>query len=192
MFRNFLPEDSEKLKIGLLGGSFNPPHQGHLAITLAVKKKFNLKRVFWLVTPCSPAKEAKDYLALDQRIELCKELVLPHSSIIKVLDCERGARNYYSYNLVKQIKTNYCKTKFFWIIGGDNFLSLDQWFRWKDLCREIQIIICERGRTALQARRSKVGKFFPFIGEGQEGQGFSLVEQPRLDISSSEIRKKLW
>ena len=192
MFNNFLPEDSEKLKIGLLGGSFNPPHQGHLAISLAVIKKFGLQRVFWLVTPCNPSKNPQDYLSLEKRVKLCNEIVAKETNLIKILDLEKSAQNYYSATTVRAIKRFYPKTNFYWIIGGDNLLSFHKWFRWQEIPKQVRLLVCERGSSVLQASRTKVAYHYPLLLEDKKSsKGFFILHQRRNPISSSEIRKGL-
>jgi nicotinate-nucleotide adenylyltransferase len=192
MFRKFLPEDNEKLKIGLLGGSFNPPHKGHLAISLAVMKKFQLQRVFWLVTPCNPNKNPEDYLNLTARVELCKKLVQKESNVIKILDLEKDFKNYYSANTITNIKKSYPKTNFYWIMGGDNLLTFHKWFKWQEIVEKVKLLVCERGTTALKASRTKLAQHLPLLElDKKQEKGFLLLHQTRIPISSSEIRKGL-
>jgi nicotinate-nucleotide adenylyltransferase len=194
MFQNFLPEDNEKLKIGLLGGSFNPPHKGHLAISLASIKKFNLNRVFWLVTPCSPAKEAQNYLNLSRRKELCQKLVNKNTNLITILDLEKNfsQKKYYSTLTLNRIKKLYPKTNFYWIIGGDNFLTFHLWWHWKKIPNQASLVVCERGKTALQALNSKAAHHLSLIEKYQTDhqKGYFLLHQPRINLSSTTIRQK--
>jgi nicotinate-nucleotide adenylyltransferase len=74
------------VKIGILGGSFNPPHEGHVHISLETLKRFNLSHVFWLVTPCSPTKNSSSYEDLTKRVQKCVEITKPYSNKITILD----------------------------------------------------------------------------------------------------------
>ena len=86
----------ENCKIGLLGGSFNPPHIGHLNISLRTLKKFNLSKIIWLVTPCSPMKSAAIYNDLETRVKMCQDLTKHYANKIQVIDIEKNFRNFFN------------------------------------------------------------------------------------------------
>ena len=112
------------MRIGLLGGSFNPPHEGHMHISLAALKALQLDAVWWLVSPQNPIKADKP-LPLEERMSLCQSLV-DHPKIL-ISDIEKDLGTNITYHSVKKLKAAFPKTNFVWISGMDNARSLHQW-----------------------------------------------------------------
>ena len=182
-------------RIGLLGGSFNPPHEGHVHISLAALKGLKLDCVWWLVTPQNPLKGAKP-LPLEERLKLCRGLV-DHPRIL-VTDLEKDLGTNITYDSVRKLKKHYPKTHFVWISGMDNALSLHHWNHWQDLLKEICMVHLTRPPAKSLVRGSplrdysaqshhvidKAGRY-PL----NPGVTYWMLQKKMVNISSTELRE---
>jgi nicotinate-nucleotide adenylyltransferase len=181
-------------KIGLLGGSFNPPHIGHLHISLKALKKFKLSKIIWLVTPCSPMKARAIYDDLQVRVKSCKEIIKNHMNRIEVLDIEKNFRNFYSSNSIKEITTWHPQIKFYWIIGCDNLLNIHKWQKWQNIFKSTKVVVCERSSMSLKSHNTKVTfNFNPnhIVNSGLielSSHRLYIYHTKKVNISSTDIR----
>lgn len=172
------------MKIGLLGGSFNPAHKGHLHIANLALKKLNLDQIWLIPTKQNPFKQKSDYENFASRCKKLQELV-KNNPKIKVKAIENY--NIYTYNLIKQIKSRNKNQKFIWIMGADNIEKFHLWKNYSKLIKIIEIAIFSRQKFLLKARKSKAFEIY---------NKFSLKKLPKIslyktknyDISSSQIR----
>lgn len=183
-------------RIGLLGGSFNPPHQGHLHISLAAMKGLHLDAVWWLVSPQNPIKDIKA-MPLKERVALCEELV-DHPKIL-ISDIEKDLNTTITYYSIKKLKTYYPDTQFVWISGMDNALGLHKWHHWKDLLSEICMVHLTRNParslvSACPLRMYGKQKHVVIDKGGQypldSGTTYWMMQKKIINISSTEIRNK--
>ncbi len=183
-------------RVGLLGGSFNPPHQGHLHISLAAMKGLHLDAVWWLVSPKNPIKEI-DPLPLDERVGLCEKLV-DHPKIL-ISDIEKEFGTTITYYSIKKLRTYYPHTKFVWISGMDNALGLHRWHHWQDLLSEICMVHLTRNParslvSACPLRMYEKQKHVVIDKGGQypldSGTTYWMMQKKMINISSTEIRNK--
>ena len=121
-----------KKKLGILGGSFDPPHVGHLKISLEAKKRFKLNTVIWAVTNKNPFKN-KCENSLKERIFLSKKLTLKNK-FIKIEYYDKKLRSNRTINLIRFIEKKYHNTQLFFIIGADNLINFHKWYKWRDIC----------------------------------------------------------
>lgn len=184
-------------RIGLLGGSFNPPHHGHLHITLAAMKGLHLDAVWWLVSPQNPIKPFKPS-PLEERMQLCQELV-NHPDII-ISDIEKDFGTTITYFSIKKLKSAFPDTNFVWISGMDNALTLHKWHHWQDLLNEICMVHLTRNpaRTLVKScpYRMRSSQKHVFIDRGgklplDSGTTYWMMQKKMVNISSTEIREKL-
>ncbi len=183
-------------RIGLLGGSFNPPHEGHVHISLAAMKGLHLDSVWWLVSPQNPIKEDKP-LPLEERMQLCQNLV-EHPKIL-VSDIEKYLGTSITYYSVKKLKKLYPSTQFTWISGMDNALGLHKWHHWKDLLSEISMVHLTRNpaRSLVSAcpLRMYEKQRHVVIDKGghyslDSGTTYWMMQKKMVNVSSTEIRNK--
>ncbi len=183
------------LRVGILGGSFNPPHEGHVHISLSALKGLKLDAVWWLVTPQNPLKEEKP-LALEERMRLSQNLIF-HPKIL-VSDLERQLGTTITYDTIKGLKAHYPKTDFVWISGMDNAHSLHKWHHWQDLLREIPMVHLSRktGRSLVQhcPLRLYTRQKHVFVTKAARfplnpGLTYWMLQKKMVNISSSEIRE---
>jgi len=167
------------MKVGLLGGSFNPPHQGHVYISKLAIKKLGLNQVWWIPTQKNPLKEAKDYAAYEDRIKKCEELFQKYPKLkIQRFD------EIYSEKLVSRLQKKYKNIKFFWLMGADNFENFHRWKNFKKIISMIHLVIFSRERFLLKTKKTRAWNFV-------KKDRCSIFFTKNLDISSTQIRKKI-
>jgi nicotinate-nucleotide adenylyltransferase len=184
------------LRIGLLGGSFNPPHEGHVHISQAAMKGLGLDVVWWLVSPQNPLKSMKAP-PIDQRLEQCRALISrPH---IVVSDIERDLGTSITYFTIKKLKQLHPATEFVWISGMDNALSLHTWNHWKRLLEEIPTVHLTRKPATSLIRNCPLRLYgrqrHVFIEKSakyplEAGITYWMLQKKMVNISSTEIRMK--
>ena len=130
-----------RLRIGLLGGSFNPAHEGHLAISREALKRLRLDRVWWLVSPQNPLKPTDQTADLEQRLAAARA-VADHPRVA-VTNLERRIGTRYTVDTLAWL-TRRCRARFVWLIGADNMAQLPRWRRWQRLVRMVPIAVFDR------------------------------------------------
>lgn len=143
------------LRVGLLGGSFNPAHEGHLHLTRMCLKALALDRVWWLVSPQNPLKGEADMAPLAARLEGAAALVgQAGDPRIAVTDIEARLGTRYTVDTVAALKARHPDIRFVWLMGADNMLQLPRWARWRELVRLVPIAVYPRPGFTLKARVS--------------------------------------
>ena len=127
--------------IGLLGGSFDPPHKGHLYISLEARRVLKLDEIWWLVTPQNPLKISKP-ATYKERIKNCYSITKGHP--IKITEIEKKINSKYSYESINFIQNHYKNIKFFWLMGADNLVNFHKWEKWNSIFKEISIVVFKR------------------------------------------------
>jgi nicotinate-nucleotide adenylyltransferase len=135
------PVRAPRLRIGLLGGSFNPAHQGHLAISLEALKRLKLDRVWWLVSPQNPLKPSDETADLEKRLARARKMAR-HPRLM-VSDLERKIGTRYTVDTLGWL-TRKQRGRFVWLIGADNLIQLPAWRRWRRLVRMVPIAVFDR------------------------------------------------
>jgi nicotinate-nucleotide adenylyltransferase len=147
--------DYHKKYIGLLGGSFNPPHNGHIEISVEAMKRLNLNRVIWLITPQNPHKSADIYMVLEDRIRKANKITKDYN-YITVSNFESEIRSRYTYNTVKYLQNIHPNIKFIWIMGADNLSNMMKWYRYKDLINIIDFAVFDRDPYSYEIIANKI------------------------------------
>lgn len=137
------------MKIGLLGGSFNPAHDGHRTISLVALKKLGLDRVWWLVTPQNPLKSADDTADYDVRLEHARRAAR-HPRIV-VSDFERRMNVTFTFETLRLIRMRYSSVRFVWLMGADNLVSFSEWENWREIARLAPIAVFARPGSKIRA-----------------------------------------
>jgi nicotinate-nucleotide adenylyltransferase len=136
------PRPAVRRRIGLLGGSFNPAHEGHRAISLEAMKQLRLDQVWWLVSPQNPLKEASGMAAFDQRLASARRVAAGHPRLV-VTDLEQRLGTRYSIDTLRWL-TRRCRARFVWLMGADILLQLPQWRDWRRLVGLVPIAVIDR------------------------------------------------
>ena len=164
-------------RIGILGGTFDPPHKGHLHIAKDSLQKLKLNKILWVLTNKNPLKK-KPYLQLKERIKLSKKITKNHNKIL-VKYFENKVKSTSTYDLLKYIKKQNKRSKLFFLIGADNLKSLNKWKNWKKIPNLAKIIVFPRERYSLN--RTKFKKIYK--------KDIIYIKAKKINISSSLIRK---
>ena len=145
--------NNKGLKIGLMGGSFNPPHNGHLKIAKLALKNLNLDEVWWLVSTKNPLKTSKGLMPLSKRVELTKKIA--NHPKFKVLNIENNLKTKNSYDLLKKILPRLSNMKLIWIMGSDNLFNFSKWYKAKKISNLIPVAVFNRRGSPLRSINSK-------------------------------------
>ena len=137
-------------RIGLLGGSFNPAHGGHLHISRLALGRLDLDEVWWLVSPQNPLKPATGMMTFAERLEAAARVAAAERRI-RVSGIEARLGSTYTADTLKSLRRRFPRARFVWLMGGDNLVQLPYWKRWQDIFRTIPIAVFDRPRTALTA-----------------------------------------
>ena len=169
----------KKIKIGVLGGSFDPAHKGHLAISNEALKRFKLKTIIWAITSQNPLKQKKSS-ALEKRIIICKKIIGTNKLIeVKYFEDETGSnKTTDTINFLTKNK-NY---EIFFLMGADNLVNFHKWHKWKSILKKIKLIVFDRHGYKKKSLNSKTYKNY-----GRKKVTF--IEFNKVNISSSQLRK---
>lgn len=163
-----------KKRIGLLGGTFNPPHIGHLIIAEQVKSQLCLDQVLFMPDNLPPHVDHKTAIAAKQRLEMVRLSIVGNSGFgIEDIELQRGGISY-SYDTICQLKKMHPENEYYFIIGGDMVAYLPKWHRIEELIKLVNFVGVSRPGYLKES-------LYPIL----------WVDIPRLEISSSEIRKKV-
>ena len=168
-----------KVKIGILGGTFDPAHKGHLEISKKAKKQIGLKNIIWVVTKKNPFKN-KSKFSLKKRISLAKKLTISHK-FIKVKYYENKINSSKTINLINYLKKDK-KIEIFFIMGADNLINFHKWHRWKSISQKCNILVFDR-----HGYKAKSLKSITFRQLSKKRLTF--VKFKKVNISSSQLRK---
>ena len=141
--------------IGLLGGSFNPAHAGHVHISTAALHHLPLSRVWWLLSPQNPLKSSNNMAPYQQRKEQALAL-LAHIPNITLCEFEHHHQLRYSYDSILALQHHYPHYRFVWMMGADNFLQFSQWHHWQDILSLLPVAVFDRGDYGKHIKSSAI------------------------------------
>lgn len=144
-------------RVGILGGSFNPAHPGHLHITEAARRLCRLDRVYWLVTPGNPLKSSDEYAPLAAR-KAHAEALTAGRPWLTVSDIEARWGTRYSIDTLTQITTRYPGLKPVWIMGADSLASFHRWRAWQAIAQTLPICVMSRPGANMSALNSPAAR----------------------------------
>lgn len=150
--------DRRRARIGLLGGSFNPAHEGHRHISLEALKRLDLDEVWWLVSPQNPLKARAGMAPLPERLDRARA-VAAHPRI-RVTDIERILGTTYTANVLAALKRRFPSARFVWLMGADNMVQIPRWRRWPAVFLTTPVAILDRGTYSYQALTGKAARRF--------------------------------
>ena len=130
------------MRIGLLGGSFNPAHGGHRAISRFALKTLALDEVWWLVSPGNPLKPAKGMAALSARVKMAQQVARRAPIRVSAIEQRFGTR--FTIDTLRALKRRYPKNRFVWLMGSDNLAQFHLWKDWRSIAREMPIAVIAR------------------------------------------------
>ena len=170
---------NKKIKIGVLGGSFDPAHKGHLAISREAKKRFNLKKIIWAITKKNPQKKESE-MSLLKRNQSCKKII-GSNSYIKVKFYENIIKSNKTIDLINYLKKNK-NIEIYFLMGADNLIGFHKWYKSKLISQKCNIIVFDRHGYKKNSLKSKTFKKL-------NNKTLTFVEFKKVNISSSQLRK---
>ena len=168
--------------IGILGGSFDPAHKGHLIISKIALKKFKLDKIYWLITKKNPFKK-KVHFSLKVRIALAKKTSKSLKKV-RVLYLDKEVKSSRSISLINYFNKRKEINNIYFMIGSDILLELHKWKSWKKLVKLTKLVVFSRKGYDKRSKNSIVAKYL-------KNKNITYVKNKQIDISSTNIRNKL-
>ncbi|NVO56465.1 nicotinate-nucleotide adenylyltransferase [Rhodobacteraceae bacterium B1Z28] len=196
MLRSAIPYARPGQVVGLFGGSFDPPHQGHVHVTREAMKAFGLDRVWWLVSPGNPLKE-RGPAPLSQRMEAAQAM-MSHPRV-EVTDLETLMGTRATADTLAELKRLYPDVRFVWLMGADNLAQFHRWKDWRLIMDSVPVGVVARPRDRISARMSPAARVYAkYRIDGQArhllgraaAPAWCFVNVPMVDVSSTEIRTR--
>jgi nicotinate-nucleotide adenylyltransferase len=194
--RAALPPHAPGLRIGLFGGSFNPPHAAHRDASLLAMKRLGLDRMWWLVTPGNPLKDTKDLPIVEERIAAAKALADHPRIDVTGFESVIGAK--YSCDTIRWLLNEAPGTHFVWVMGADNLKDFHRWKNWRDIFMMLPVAVVDRGGLSLKAASGPAAISFARV-RLPENKASALPGLPppawvylhgvKSDLSSTAIRE---
>jgi len=182
-------------RIGLLGGSFNPAHEGHIHVSELALKTLNLDAVWWLVSPQNPLKSEQDMAPLDARMARAERIAQAYQ--ITVTDIERELGTRYTADTLIALKQRFAGARFVWLMGADNLLQIDHWERWEQVFGAMPVAVFARPSYSDAAEDAKASRqFAQYRLDWERAEELAemsppawvFLKTPENPISATEIR----
>lgn len=191
-----LPATRHGQVIGLLGGSFDPPHAGHVHISREALRRFGLDRVWWLVSPGNPLK-ARGPAPLERRMAACRALVDHPRIAVSDFEAQVGTR--YTAETLAELQRQRPGVRFVWLMGADNLAQFNRWQDWREIMASVPIGVLARPEQRISARMSKAARIFrearwPGAMSHELGRAdapaWCFVNVPMSALSSTALRAR--
>ena len=181
-----LPMASRHMRIGLLGGSFNPAHSAHVEISLTALKRLGLDQVWWIVTPGNPLKDPSKLPSVEKRVAAAKR-VASHPRIA-VTGFAGGKGSAYTIDLLTELKRRFPGVNFVWLMGADNLAQFHRWRSWQKIFASMPIAVLDRPGFRLKARASQAGmRFQEFHVDESDASGLARLSPPAWTILTHRL-----
>ncbi|HEV3372512.1 MAG TPA: nicotinate-nucleotide adenylyltransferase [Xanthobacteraceae bacterium] len=151
-----IPPHDLGMRIGLFGGTFDPPHGAHRAASLIAMKRLGLDRVWWLVTPGNPLKDSRGLAPIRERIAAARTLARHPGIAVTGLEAQIGA--HYTYDTIRYLRARCPGVRFVWIMGADNLRTFHRWQKWRDIAAIVPIAVIDRLGPSLYATAGLAGQ----------------------------------
>ena len=169
-----------KKKIGILGGTFDPPHRGHLQISIEAKKKYKINSIIWAVTKKNPFKK-KSLFTLKKRILLAKNLTYK-KKYISVRFYEDKINSNKTIDLINFIKQKHNNYQLYYLMGADSLISFHKWHKWRSISSKCNILVFDRTNYKSKSLNSVAFRKL-------KNEGLKFIKFKKVNISSSKLRK---
>jgi len=180
--------------IGLLGGSFDPAHEGHVRITREALKRFGLDQVWWLVSPGNPLKRRQP-ASLEDRLAAARKIMRHPRVQVTALEAQLGTRR--TADTIAVLRSIYPDVRFVWLMGADNLAQLHEWGNWRAIMEQVPVGVFARPGDRISARTSVAAQIYradrlsgsdaQLLGQA-DAPAWAYVNIPMSDLSSTEIR----
>ena len=172
-----------RLKIGLVGGSFNPAHDGHIHVALKARQQLGLDQIWWLVSPQNPLKSSLGMAPHEKRLADARKIATPYP-FLRVIEPESRLPSNYTYNTLKYMIKTMRLSRLVWVMGADNLIYFHKWYKWKNILKKSKLIVFDRNGYKKKSLNSKTYN-------STIGKQITFVEFNKVNISSSQLRK-IW
>jgi len=174
------------MRIGLLGGSFNPAHEAHRQISLTALKRLGLDQVWWLVSPANPLKDTTKLPSLERRVAAAKAIA--NHPRIEVTGFSGAGKSPFSVDLLTVLKRRFPKVNFVWLMGADNLADFHRWQAWPKIFTLMPIAVLDRPGFRLKARASQAAqRFASFHVDESDAAGLALLVPPAWTVLSHPL-----
>lgn len=196
-----LPRHAPGLRIGLFGGSFNPPHAGHRLVTLIALRRLKLDRIWWIVTPGNPLKDARGLPPLPARMAAARRLMPEPRVDVTGFEAQIGTR--YTLHTLRYVTRRCPGVRFVWIMGADNLRQFHRWQGWREIARLMPIAVIDRPGATLKSTASRAAQALAHwrVADGSllsrsharraGAPRWTFVHGPRSTLSSSALRGRV-
>jgi nicotinate-nucleotide adenylyltransferase len=190
------PPFARGMRIGLFGGTFDPPHDGHRQASLVALKRLGLDRVWWLVTPGNPLKDTHGLPSLASRLEAARRSANHPQIVVTGFEATLGLR--YSFETVAVLLARCPGVRFVWIMGADNLENFHRWKRWTEIAARVPIAVIDRPGSSAATISTRGGLWLDGrrVDEAQaarllclEPPAFVFLHGLQCDLSSTQIRR---
>ncbi|MBX9711192.1 MAG: nicotinate-nucleotide adenylyltransferase [Xanthobacteraceae bacterium] len=190
-----IPLYTDGMRIGLLGGSFNPPHDAHRAISLFAMKRLKLDRIWWLVTPGNPLKQDHPPHTLEERMASAERLAHHPRIDVSCLESVIGTR--YTADTINYLRRRCSGVHFVWIMGADNLAQFHRWESWQGIAAEVPIAVIDRPPDSFRALSSTAAQAMARYRVDESDAGMLALRTPpawtfltglKSSLSSTRLR----
>ena len=184
------------MTVGLLGGSFDPPHAAHVHITREALRAFGLDRAWWLVSPGNPLK-ARGPAPIEARLQACRDLMRPPRVTVTDIEGRLGTR--ITAETIAALQELYPGVRFVWLMGADNLAAFHKWRDWRFIMDSVPVGVLARPGDRISARMSPAARLYrryriaahdSHLLAHSVPPAWCFVNVPMMDISSTEIRAR--
>jgi nicotinate-nucleotide adenylyltransferase len=190
-----LPPHAPGMRIGLFGGSFNPPHEGHLHVGRMALTRLRLDRLWWLVTPGNPLKERHGLASLEERLAAARRLARHPRIAVTDVEAQLGVR--YTIDTIRQLRARCPNVRFVWIMGADSLANFHRWGNWREIAGLVPMAVIDRPGLTLKAARAPAAQALDAFRiperaaatlASRKPPAWVFLHGPRSDLSSTAIR----
>ena len=170
------------MRVGLLGGSFNPAHEGHVHVAETAMMRLGLDKVLWLVSPQNPLKDIGETAPLVERMAGAAAIAFRPGMVVTDIEADLGSP--FTIDTNRWLKRRYPAVRFFWLMGSDNLESLHFWRDWRSIPREVEVAVVPRPPSTVRGRLAPGGRLLVRSGRAR------VLDAPLNGASSTAIRER--
>lgn len=190
-----MPHVEKGMAVGLFGGSFNPPHAGHVLVAEIAMRRLELDQLWWMVTPGNPLKNGHELKPLAERIALSERITADPKIKVTAFEASHNVR--YTADTLALVKAHNPGVNFVWIMGADSLRDFHRWQRWQAIAMTFPIAVIDRPGATLAFLSSKMAKTFDYARCDEDdapllarthAPAWTFIHGPRSTLSSTAIR----